>query len=282
VQTRPVIGDIASNLSAIESAVREAVQRGAELVVLPELCITGYVFRDRAEAVSLAEPVSGPSVTALSRLAAQLGVHLVAGIAEQDATELYNTAVLIGPAGMLGRYRKLHLWDNENTIFRPGNLGLPVFETSLGRLGLLICYDLWFPEATRALALQGADMICVPTNWVPIPGQRSGAAAMATTLCQAAAHVNGVYVLAADRVGEERGQPFVGQSTIIAPTGWPVVEIASSDEPAVLVTQIDPRAGAGSRRWNAHNNPLADRRPAVYSAALTDDDALAQQPGERG
>ncbi len=129
---------------------------------------------------------------------------------------------------------------------------------------MLICYDLWFPEATRALALRGAEVICLPTNWVPIPGQRAGEAAMATTLCQAAAHVNGVFVLAADRVGVERGQPFVGQSAIVGPTGWPETEIARADEPQLLTARIDVDRAAASRHWNAFNDPLANRRPDVY------------------
>jgi N-carbamoylputrescine amidase len=174
---------------------------------------------------------------------------------------------LLGPGGLIGTYRKVHLWDNENTIFAPGDIGLPVFDTPLGRIGMLICYDLWFPEATRALALQGAELICVPTNWVPIPGQRPGAAAMATTLCQAAAHVNGVFVLAADRVGVERGQPFIGQSIIVGPTGWPEVAVASADDTALLTASIDVDRAEQSRAWNAFNNPLADRRPDVYAGS---------------
>jgi predicted amidohydrolase len=266
IQLEPVFGQVAANLALIERAVRATAADGAELMVLPELCTTGYVFADRAEAQALAEPVTGRAVATLAGLAAELGVHLIAGVAEQDGAELFNSAVLIGPGGLIGTYRKVHLWNNENTLFEPGNAGLPVFDTDLGRLGLLICYDLWFPEASRALAVQGSEIICVPTTWVPIPGQRAGAAAMAITLCQAAAHVNSVYVLAADRCGVERGQPFIGQSVIVAPTGWPEGDPASATEPGVVTAMIDPAAGRRLRTWNDFNDPVINRRPEVYAA----------------
>jgi predicted amidohydrolase len=270
VQTRPVFGDVAANLASITTAVTAAAQRGARLVVLPELCTTGYMFASREEAAALAEEVpAGPSTRALSELCAQLGIHLVAGIAEREGEVLYNSAVLLGPAGYLGTYRKVHLWDNENTIFQPGDLGLPVFETGIGRLGMLICYDAWFPEAFRALALQGADAVCLPTNWVPIPGQQHGMPAMALSLCQAAAHVNSMHIIAADRVGTERGQPFVGQSVIVGPTGWPLAEPAGSAEPETVHATTDLTSGQRLRRWSEFNDPIADRRPAVYTASTT-------------
>lgn len=268
IQTRPTFGDVTANLAAIFVAVHDARNAGAQLVVLPELCTTGYMFADPAEAESLAEPITGPTVSALQQLAADLNIHVVAGVAERSGADLFNSSVLLGPPGLIGTYRKLHLWDNENAIFEPGNRGLPVFDTALGRLGMLICYDLWFPEATRALALQGAEAICVPTNWVPIPGQRPGAAAMALTLCQAAAHVNSVYVLAADRVGVERGQSFIGQSTIVAPSGWPETNVASPTDPGMVAASVDLGSGRRLRTWNAFNDPLADRRPTVYADLL--------------
>jgi N-carbamoylputrescine amidase len=269
-QTRPVIGDVEGNLATIATAVTSAAAAGARLVVLPELCTTGYMFSGRAEATALAEPVpAGPATQALADLCRDLDLHLVAGIAERSGGKLYNSAVLLGPSGHIGTYRKLHLWDNENTIFEPGDAGLPVFPTSIGRIGLLICYDAWFPEAFRALALQGADVVCLPTNWVPIPGQQAGKPAMALSLCQAAAHVNSMHVIAADRVGVERGQPFIGQSVIIGPTGWPLAEPASSVDTEVIAVSTDLTSGRRLRRWNQHNDPIGDRRPAEYTRLLT-------------
>ncbi|MEU2777122.1 nitrilase family protein [Streptomyces sp. NPDC007162] len=266
VQTLPVIGDVDANLAAIADAVTQAAERGATLIVLPELCTTGYVFASREEAAALAEEVpDGPSTRFLTSLCARLGVHLAAGIAEREGDRLYNSAILLSPDGHLGTYRKVHLWDNENTIFEPGDLGLPVFDTALGRLGMLVCYDAWFPEAFRALALQGVDAVCLPTNWVPIPGQQPGKPAMALSLCQAAAHVNSIHVIAADRVGTERGQPFIGQSVIVGPTGWPLTEPAGSQDPEIVLATADLTAGPRVRRWNTHNDPLANRRPEVYA-----------------
>ncbi|MGH3259370.1 MAG: nitrilase family protein [Streptosporangiaceae bacterium] len=268
-QTRPTIGDIEGNLAEITVAVMSAAAAGARLVVLPELCTTGYMFSGRAEASALAEPIpSGASTRALTDLCRELDLHLVAGIAERDEDEIYNSAVLLGPAGHIGTYRKLHLWDNENTIFAPGNVGLPVYQTPLGRIGLLICYDAWFPEAFRALALQGADAVCLPTNWVPIPGQQPGKPAMALSLCQSAAHVNSMHIIAADRVGIERDQPFIGQSVIVGPTGWPLTEAASSEDTEVIAAPTDLTSGVRLRRWNKHNDPIRDRRPSEYTRIL--------------
>lgn len=269
VQTQPTIGDVERNLTEITAAVTSAASSGARLVVLPELCTTGYMFSNRDEALALAEPVpSGPATQALTALCRDLGLYLVAGVAERSGDLLYNSAVLLGPDGHIGTYRKLHLWDNENVIFQPGDSGLPVYQTPLGNIGLLICYDAWFPEAFRALALQGADTVCLPTNWVPIPGQQRGKPAMALSLCQAAAHVNSMHVIAADRVGTERDQPFIGQSVIVGPTGWPLAEPASSDRPQIVTAATDLTSGRRLRHWNEHNDPLRDRRPSQYTGIL--------------
>ena len=138
------------------------------------------------------------------------------------ARRLYNSAVLIEPKTAPRVYRKLHLWDQENRYFEPGNVGIPVFTTRPAKIAMLICYDCWFPEAIRSCALQGADIVCIPTNWVPIPGQVPDKQAMANVLVQAAAHSNSIYIAAADRIGIERGQKFIGQSLIVSYTGWPV------------------------------------------------------------
>lgn len=273
VQTEPMMADVVGNLRRIVEDVTAAAAGGARLVVLPELCITGYMFENRAEALALAEELpGGPSAQLLVAVAEELGVYLVAGFAERDGDTLFNSSILTGPNGYVGRYRKVHLWDAENTIFTPGDVGLPVFDTDIGRVGMLICYDAWFPEAFRSLALQGADVVCLPTNWVPIPGQRDGAPAMALSLCQAAAHVNSIHVLAADRVGTERGQEFIGQSVLVGPTGWPLIEPASSSVPQTLMAEADLRSGPALRLWNRFNDPVANRRPDVY----------AQVPGPAG
>jgi predicted amidohydrolase len=221
IQMQPVIGRVEANVVHSIELINRAAELGAKLVVLPELSNTGYVFKSREEAFAVAEPVQGGrTVKAWSEVAAKHRLHLVAGICERDGDRLFNSAVLIGPAGHIGTFRKVHLWNEENLYFEPGDLGFPVFHTAIGRIGMAICYDGWFPESYRLAALQGADIVCVPTNWVPIPGQAEGREAMANILAMAAAHSNSIYIACADRVGTERGQPFEGQSLIVSFTGW--------------------------------------------------------------
>ena len=240
VQMEPHIGDVDGNLRRSVERIVAAADQGAELIVLPELCNTGYVFKSRGEARALAEPIpDGKSSQAWTAIAAERNLHIVAGITERDGENLYKSAVLIGPDGLVGRYRKTHLWGDEALYFTPGNLGFPVFDTPLGRIGCHICYDCWFAESFRLAALQGAEIVCVPTNWVPIPGQDPKREAMANIIVMAAAHTNSVFVACADRVGRERGQPFIGQSLIVSHTGWPVAGPASPTEEEIIVARVN-------------------------------------------
>ncbi|HEY0293452.1 MAG TPA: nitrilase family protein, partial [Hansschlegelia sp.] len=211
IQFEPQMGAVADNVARSSALIRAAAASGSRLIVLPELANTGYVFESMEEATALAEPAKGgPTALAWGALAKELDVHIVAGFAERDGDALYNSAMIVGPDGFIGVYRKSHLWHRENVFFRKGDLGFPVFETAIGRIGVAICYDGWFPETFRQLALAGAEIVCIPTNWVPMPGQPEGEAAMANTLHRAAAHSNGVFIACADRIGVERGQPFEG------------------------------------------------------------------------
>jgi N-carbamoylputrescine amidase len=264
IQFEPVIGDVAGNLARSCALIRDAASSGSRLIVLPELANTGYVFDTLEEARNLAEPApDGPSARAWCAFARELGIHLVAGIAERDGDILYNSALIAGPDGYIGTYRKAHLWNRENLFFAKGNLGFPVFDTALGKIGVAICYDGWFPETFRQLALQGAEIVCVPTNWVPMPDQPAGEAAMANVLHRAAAHSNGIFIACADRVGVERGQPFEGQSLIVGPRGWALAGPASRDKPETLTALVD-LAAAGRKDLNAFNSLLRDRRADVY------------------
>ena len=234
------------------------------------------MFETREEAFAQAEAVPGGSTcSAWIDAAHRLGVTLVAGIAERDGQSLYNAAVVIGPEGYIGTFRKVHLWNAENLFFEPGNLGFPVFKTPHGRIGVAICYDIWFPETFRLQALQGADIVCVPTNWVPIPGQAPGREAMATVLAMAAAHSNSIFIACADRIGIERGQPFEGQSVIVGCTGWPVAGPASRDGEEIVLADIDLGDARRKRNWNDFNQVLRDRRTDVYDEML----GSGQPPG---
>lgn len=265
IQYEPHIGDRAGNLAAMETRIRAAAARGAALIVLPELADSGYVFETTEEVAELSRPApDGETTEWLCGLTAELGVHIVSGLAEEAGGRYYNSAVLCGPSGYLGTYRKLHLWDRETLFFAPGDLGLPVFDTPLGRIGMAICYDGWFPETFRMLADAGAEIVCIPTNWVPMPGQHPKDAAMSNLLHRAAAHCNGLYIACADRVGTERGQPFIGQSLIVDPMGFPIAGPADWQEEAILYAEIAPGSIAAARQINAHNHILGDRRPDVY------------------
>lgn len=269
IQMEPQVGAKDENVRRSIALIEQAASQGARLVVLPELCNSGYVFETRDEAFALSEEIpAGPTTKAWAGVAAEYGLHIVAGINERDGDVLFNSSVVIGPQGHIGTFRKVHLWNEENLFFEPGNLGFPVFKTPLGRIGTFICYDGWFPESYRLCALQGADIICVPTNWVPIPGQREDRDAMANVLVMAAAHSNSVFVAAADRIGTERGQPFVGQSLIVSYTGWPIGGPASADKEEIIYAEANLADARRKRNWNEYNQVLRDRRTDVYSEML--------------
>lgn len=270
VQMEPHIGETAQNIERSSALIAEAADNGARIIVLPELVSSGYVFHERSEVEAAAENIpGGPAVSAWADVCRAKGVYVVAGLPEAADGAFYNSCVLVGPEGHVGTYRKMHLWNEENSFFAPGDSGFRVFDTPYGRVGMIICYDCWFPEAFRACALDGADIVCVPTNWVPIPGQAPSERAMANVLCQANAHSNGLYVLAADRVGVERGQEFVGQSLIVDHTGWPLAGPASEVDAEILYAEISAEAARVGRTWNPYNDPIRNRRPDAYESLVS-------------
>lgn len=269
VQMEPIIGKKQENLEKSRLLIEEAARMGARLIILPELANTGYVFETREEAFEQAEEIpSGESCNFWSQIAIRLGVTIVIGIAEREQDRLFNSAIVTGPIGFIGKFRKIHLWGEENLFFEPGNLGFPIFHTPLGRIGVMICYDGWFPESYRLLAMQGADIVCVPTNWIPLPGQDPSREAMANILAMASAHSNSLFVAAANRVGTERGQPFIGQSLIVSHTGWPVAGPASAQEEEIIFAELNLSDARRKRNWNAFNQVLRDRRTDIYDEVL--------------
>src|SRR5881392_1417533 len=240
IQMEPIVGAKQANVVKSLEWIGQAALNGARLIVLPELASSGYVFRDRAEAFELAEEVpTGETSAAWVDAARHHDVYIVAGIAERAGTTLYNSAILLGPSGYIGTFRKMHLWAAENLFFEPGDLGFPVFKTPIGRLGIAICYDGWFPETFRLQALQGADIVCVPTNWVPIPGQETGRPALANILHQAAAH-----------------------------TTMFVACPASRDRQEIIYGRVDLADARRKRNWNEFNQVLRDRRTDLYDEML--------------
>ena len=269
LQMEPRIGQVQANVARSLEMIAQAAQAGARLTVLPELCNTGYVFETREEALALSEEVpDGPTCEMWMAAAHTHSMFIVAGITERENGKLYNSAVLIGPEGHIGMYRKNHLWGAENTIFEPGNLGVPVFDIGVGRVACAICYDIWFPEIFRLAALQGADLLCVATNWVPMPEQPGNVPMMANILAMGGAHANSMFVAAADRIGVERGQPFLGNSVIVSHTGWPLAGPASLDREEMLVADIDLADARRNRHLTEFNERLRDRRTDLYGEML--------------
>lgn len=255
LQFAPAFGAVEENLETIREACADL---RADLLVLPELCTTGYQFRDRHELIELAQPSDGPAVRVLAEVAAACGGHLVAGLAEASGDEVYNSAALVGPAGLVGLYRKVHLFDEETRLFDPGDRGFPVFDAGGVKVGMMVCFDWIFPEAARSLALGGAQVIAHPANLVLPHCQQ----AMVTRAVE-----NRVFTATCNRVGREErvpGRPlvFTGGSRVVAPDGRVLAEGPAS-EPDLMVLELDP-AEALDKMATSHNHVLRDRRADQY------------------
>lgn len=273
VQFEPRVGveNLKANALAVEQRLTAAADGGAGLIVLPELATTGYVFETREEAYAHAEAVpDGPTVESFVRIAAERNVYIVGCVAERDGVTLYDTAVLVGPEGFIGRYRKTHLWNTEKLWFTPGNEGFAVYDTKIGRIGLLVCWDIWFPETARIVAQMGADIICIPTGWVwtPPPLYDASGVCMAAYLTMTAAHANNVFIATADRIGQERGAGFMGNSLIAGTNGWPIDRIAGPDEDTIIYADVDLTAARTAPIWNQLNDLHRDRRTDLYDQML--------------
>ncbi|MGN6125375.1 MAG: nitrilase-related carbon-nitrogen hydrolase [Humibacter sp.] len=263
-QFGPAIGDLDESLHRMRGAVEEAVEHHADVIVLPELANTGYMFDDRAELVEACEPVDGPTVRLLEQLASAHDVVIVSGFAEAgDDGEPYNSAVLVDATGVRAVYRKAHLWDHEKPVgFAVGDDRPPVVHTKFGTIGVMVCYDLELPEYVRFPALDGAEVLCAPVNWPRFPrpaGERPGE----VVRVQADAAVNRMFIAAADRMGTERGQEWLGGSVIVDPDGYPVTELRLGEHTMVVGT-VD-LSEARTKRISANNDVHADRRPDLYA-----------------
>lgn len=260
VQMRPVLHNVEANLEKIARMIADV---DADLLVLPELCTTGYLFKHRDELASYAEPiVGGRAAERFSELAKENACNFVAGIAEVDGPRVFNSSVLISRSGdICGCYRKIHLFWDEKDLFDPGENDPLVFTVEGTRLGLMVCFDWIFPEVTRILALAGADVVCHSANLV-LPYAHE---AMVTRALE-----NRVFVILSNRVGHERLHDqtlhFNGSSRIIDPTGAVVV---SSDESCedVQVVEIHPEE-ARNKMITPRNHVLSDRRPERYGRLL--------------
>ncbi len=253
VQTDPAFGEPAANVREALSLMEGTI---ADLFVLPELFNTGYNFTDPKEAALLAEPPTGPTFQALSGFAKKRNCFVVYGFAEK-ADVPFNAAALVGPQGLVGLYRKVHLYHKETTLFAPGDLGFPVFPLPFGNVGMMVCFDWLFPESARSLALRGADLIAHPSNLV-MPHCPD---AMVTRCLE-----NRVFSATANRIGtEDRGGlslSFIGKSEIVTPRGEILCRLGER-EPGIAVREVDLML---SRRKsiNEWNDLFRDRKPAQY------------------
>jgi predicted amidohydrolase len=267
-QVALAVGELAANRAAARAAVTEAAERGAQLVVLPELCDTGYVFASADEARGMAAPVAGnPTLREWQALAASHGVVIAGGFCELagDGT-LRNSAALVDAEGVIAVYRKAHLWNAEKLIFTPGGEPPALADLPFGRVGLMICYDLEFPEWVRLPALGGADLIAAPVNW-PASPTPAGERPAEITRAQAAASTNHVFLAVADRCRTERGVDWVCGTAILGPDGFPLAGPVTADRACVLTAECD-LASARDKRISSHNDVLADRRPALYGPVV--------------
>ncbi|MEM2936106.1 MAG: nitrilase-related carbon-nitrogen hydrolase [Candidatus Bathyarchaeia archaeon] len=254
VQFAPVFGGKERNLETILRLLDLGVKQGADLLVLPELCNTGYVFRSREEVESLAEEIpEGDTTEALINFAEKGNVYIVAGLCEKEDGKYFNSAVLLGPKGFIATYRKAHLFHREKLWFTRGNTPFKVHDILKAKVGMMICFDWFFPEVTRILALEEAHIICHPANLVLPYCQKS---------LLGAAVQNRVFIITANRTGIERGIKFTGRSQILNP-GMKILAKSGVNTEEVKVVQIDP-ASAENKRITEYNDLREDRRVDLY------------------
>lgn len=262
VQMDPKLADLAGNLAHCLERLDTAAEAGAQLVVFPEAALSGYVFGSMEEAIPVTESIPGPSTDALAAACRRLDVHTAVGLLEKDGDDYYNASVLIGPEGLIGKYRKLHLpFLGVDRFVRPGNLPPKVYETKLGRIGLSICYDLDFPEYPRVLALMGAQILVTCTNWPDdiefVPDY----------IVQARARENIMNHIAVNRAGVERGVQFIGRSKVVDQEGTTLVEGRHFTEDLIFA-DIHPAAADQKHKVVIPGvlevDMLKDRRPEFY------------------
>ena len=253
IQFDPKFGEIEKNIDYIRECIPKV--QHADLLVLPELCTSGYTFNDREDAFRYAEPIPGGKTSlALEKLARKYQVYIVAGINEKDSDTLYNSAAFIGPSGYIGKYRKNHLFNTEKTIFAPGNLKFPIFSLGTMKVGILICFYWIFPEAWRTLTLKGADIICHPSNLV--------LENLAHRALPVTAMINRIFIICSNRIGKEKNLTFIGGSMIVNPKG-DILHQASSSKEEYYVTSVNPD-DARNKMVTERNDVIGDRRPEIY------------------
>ena len=255
-QYDPTFGEVARNLDQIEAKLEQAE---TDLLVLPEFCASGYQFVSQDEVRQLSEPIpDGPTTQRLLKIARKRRMVIVAGLPEWGRAAFYNSAVVVGPSGFLGCYRKTHLFFEETLFFTPGDTGFQVWNIGSAKIGVMICFDWFYPEAARTLALRGAEILCHPSNLVLAHCPDS----MPVRCLE-----NRVFAVTCNRIGSEaRGGKdqltYIGYSEVVAPRGE-ILHRAPRDQEELAIVEIDP-AEARDKTVNRYNDLLRDRRESLY------------------
>lgn len=269
VQMNPKIMKKEVNLEKIIRRINEAAAENARLIVFPECALTGYIFTSHEEAVKYAEIIPGAATDKIAEVCSKLGVYVIFGLPEIGNDKLYNSAAFVGPDGFIGKYRKTHIPNfGLDRFVEPGDKSFEVFQTPIGNIGILICHDMTFPEPTRILTLQGADIIAVPTNW-PRLGE-----VVPRYIVNTRAVENFVHVIAADRVGTERKARFLGLSKIVNARGMTRASAGIRSE-EIIYAEIDISFArikymAGSTGGKSFD-VIGDRRPEFYGDIIRPD-----------
>jgi predicted amidohydrolase len=263
-QINPQILEKERNLEKCLDSIRVASKTSAKLIVFPECALTGYCFNNRDEALAMAETIPGWSTRTIAALCKELDIYVIVGLLEKFRTRLYNAAAFLGPEGLVGKYRKTHLpYLGVDRFADRGDKPFRVYDTPIGKIGLNICFDLRFPEPSRVMALNGAEVLVLPTNWP------EGAENSPRFYVNTRASENRVNYVAVNRVGKERGFGFIGQSKIVDPDGRTLAE-ASSDREEIIYADFNLEAARNKRviiRPGEFELPLwEERRPKFYGA----------------
>lgn len=265
MQLAPSVSDVPGNLARAGAAIDQAIAAGAGLVVLPELVTSGYVFASKDEVARAAIALRSPVLADWQARLAESGAVLVAGVPLRDGGTVSNAAVVLDADGLRAVYRKVHLWDEEKRWFVAGDEPPPVVDTAFGRLGVMICYDLEFPEMARGLLVAGADIVAVPTNW-PLSPRPDSERPPEMTDAMSTARLSRLAIACCDRSGHERGVDWTGGSCVVSADGWLLGERPARDVGAV-VADVDLDA-ARDKALTPRNDVRADRRPDVYARML--------------
>lgn len=259
--------DRTQNIQRTVDVIEEAARQGVDLIVLPEMCTSPYLLKDAVLADWAEEIPGGTALQVWLQESQKHNLYIVAGILERAGDNYFNSAVAVGPQGLVAHYRKVHLFSWERHRLEAGDQGFTSLDVNGAKTGILVCYDLRFVEVVRLLALAGVQLLCVPTTWTdvgkPQPLDANGWCA-AAHLAVGHAYANKMFMLCAGRVGQEGTVRYLGNSLIVGPNGQTLTGPADPATETILVAEIDP-SQASNKRIGHNNDVFGDRRTDLYS-----------------